>query len=65
MDGVKLLQEMTHQERHILLYVLVQGLDRQRAPVCCSGGTSIAGASESRCSHDGPADACQQRLQRL
>ena len=36
------------------LRVLEQGPDRQRAPICCSGGvSSINGASESRCSHDG------------
>ena len=34
--------------------VLEQGPDRQRAPTGCSGGvSSINGASESRCSHDG------------
>jgi hypothetical protein len=34
--------------------VLEQGPDRQRTPVGCSGGvSSISGASESRCSHDG------------
>ena len=36
--------------------VLEQGPDRQRAPDWCSGGvSSICGASESRCHHDGPA----------
>ena len=41
--------------------VLEQGPDRQRAPICCSGGvSSINGASESRCSHDGPGSGCQQ-----
>ena len=36
--------------------VLEQGPDRQRAPTGCSGGvSSINGASESRCSHDGSA----------
>jgi hypothetical protein len=44
--------------------VLEQGPDRQRAPVCCSGGvSSINGASESRCRHNGPARWSQQRLQ--
>ena len=44
--------------------MLEQGPDRQRAPGCCSGGvSSINGASESRCSHDGPGDWCQQGLQ--
>ncbi len=44
--------------------VLEQGPDRQRAPICCSGGvSSINGASESRCSHDGPGGGCQQGLQ--
>ena len=43
--------------------VLEQGPDRQRAPDCCSGGvSSIDGASESRCSHDGPGGGFQQRL---
>ena len=43
--------------------VLEQGPDRQRAPGCCSGGvSSIDGASESRCSHDGPGGGFQQRL---
>jgi len=41
--------------------VLEQGPDRQRAPRCCSGGvSSISGASESRCSHDGSASGCRQ-----
>jgi hypothetical protein len=41
--------------------VLEQGPDRQRTPDCCSGGvSSINGASESRCSHDGPAQRSQQ-----
>ena len=44
--------------------VLEQGPDRQRAPGCCSGGvSSINGASESRCSHDGPAQRSQQGQQ--
>ena len=44
--------------------MLEQGPDRQRAPRCCSGGvSSINGASESRCSHDGPDSGCQQGLQ--
>ncbi|MFO0003042.1 MAG: hypothetical protein ACK559_18100, partial [bacterium] len=41
-----------------------QGPDRQRAPLCCSGGvSSINGASESRCSHDAPAGQGQHWLQ--
>ncbi len=44
--------------------VLEQGPDRQRAPDWCSGGvSSIRGASESRCHHDGPADWGRQWLQ--
>ena len=44
--------------------VLEQGPDRQRAPRCCSGGgSSINGASESRCRHDGPSGWFQQGLQ--
>ena len=40
--------------------MLEQEPDRQRAPRGCSGGvSSIAGASESRCSHDGPARRCR------
>jgi len=36
--------------------VLEQGPDRQRTPDWCSGGvSSINGASESRCRHNGPA----------
>ena len=46
--------------------VLEQGPDRQRAPVCCSGGvSSMNGASESRCSHNGTAHGCLQRMQQL
>ena len=42
--------------------VLEQGPDRQRAPDGCSGGvSSIGGASESRCNHDGPAAGNQQQ----
>jgi len=41
--------------------VLEQGPDRQRAPDWCSGGvSSICGASESRCHHDGPASPGEQ-----
>jgi hypothetical protein len=41
--------------------VLEQGPDRQRAPTGCSGGvSSINGASESRCSHDGSAARARQ-----
>ena len=41
--------------------VLEQGPDRQRAPDWCSGGvSSINGASESRCIHDGPAGSGEQ-----
>jgi hypothetical protein len=44
--------------------VLEQGPDRQRAPGWCSGGvSSINGASESRCHHDGPAQRSQQGQQ--
>ena len=44
--------------------VLEQGPDRQRAPGWCSGGvSSIRGASESRCHHDGPAQRSQQGQQ--
>jgi hypothetical protein len=44
--------------------VIEQEPDRQRTPICCSGGvSSINGASESRCSNDGPAGGCQQGLQ--
>ena len=36
------------------LRVLEQGPDRQRAPIAwCGGVSSICGASESRCNHDG------------
>jgi hypothetical protein len=43
------------------LRVLEQGPDRQRAPTGCSGGvSSINGASESRCSHDGSATRSRQ-----
>ena len=63
-DGVCPLQEMTRQEHHIWSGMLEQGPDRQRAPDCCSGGgASINGASESRCSHVGPAQWSQQGLQ--
>ncbi len=63
-DGVCPLQEMTRQEHHIWSGMLEQGPDRQRAPDCCSGGvSSINGASESRCSHVGPAQWSQQGLQ--
>jgi hypothetical protein len=45
--------------------VLEQGPDRQRTPGWCSGGvSSICGASESRCIHDGPATRNQQGPQR-
>ena len=45
------------------LRVLEQGPDRQRAPICCSGGlSSIRGASESRCSHDDAVPSEQQVL---
>jgi len=48
------------------LRVLEQGPDRQRAPVWCSGGvSSIDGASESRCSHDGSAGRSRQGPQRI
>ncbi len=41
--------------------VLEQGPDRQRAPGWCSGGvSSIDGASQSRCIHDGSAQRSQQ-----
>jgi hypothetical protein len=63
-DGVCPLQEMARQKHHIWSGMLEQGPDRQRAPRCCSGGvSSIDGASESRCSHDGPGGGCQQGLQ--
>jgi hypothetical protein len=63
-DGVCPLQEMARQKHHIWSGMLEQGPDRQRAPRCCSGGvSSIDGASESRCSHDGPGSGCQQGLQ--
>jgi hypothetical protein len=54
-----------HQARNIRdpLRVLEQGPDRQRAPDVCSGGvSSICGASESRCSHDGSAGGVRQAL---
>ncbi len=48
------------------LRVLEQGPDRQRAPIWCSGGlSSIRGASESRCSHDGSGGQGWQELQRI
>lgn len=63
-DSVCPLQEKPRQEHHIRSGMLEQGPDRQRAPRCCSGGvSSINGASESRCSHDGPAQRSQQGLQ--
>ena len=37
-DGVCPLQEMTRQEHHIWSEVFEQEPDRQRAPLCCSGG---------------------------
>jgi hypothetical protein len=41
--------------------VLEQGPDRQRAPGSwCGGVSSICGASESRCIHDGPASPGEQ-----
>ncbi len=52
-----------HQARNIRdpSRVLEQGPDRQRAPTGCSGGvSSINGASESRCSHDGSAAWARQ-----
>jgi hypothetical protein len=46
--------------------VLEQGPDRQRAPDWCSGGvSSIDGASESRCHHDGPAGGKRQGQQSI
>ena len=48
------------------LRVLEQGPDRQRAPIWCSGGvSSISGASESRCSHDGSGGQGRQGLQHI
>ena len=56
----------TRQERHIWSKMLEQGPDRQRAPDWCSGGvSSICGASESRCSHDGSAGQGRQGQQRI
>ena len=44
--------------------VLEQGPDRQRAPAgWCGGLSSINGASESRCNHDGPAPRSLQGQQ--
>jgi len=40
-DGVCPLQEMTRQEHHIWSEVFEQEPDRQRAPLCCSGGASL------------------------
>ena len=41
------------------------GADRQRTPVCCSGGVSSNnGTSESRSSHDAPAGQGRRRPQR-
>jgi hypothetical protein len=46
--------------------VLEQGPDRQRAPLWCSGGvSSICGASESRCYHNGSAFRGRQSPQRI
>ncbi len=48
------------------LRVLEQGPDRQRAPCCCSGGvSSIGGASESRCIHDGSGSRGRQQQPRF
>jgi len=63
-DGVCPLQEMTRQEHHIWSEVFEQEPDRQRAPLCCSGG-AIIGAAESPFRHDAPANLCLQRLWRL
>jgi hypothetical protein len=63
-DGVCPLQENHARNIRDPSRVLEQGPDRQRAPRCCAGGvSSINGASESRCSHDGPGSGCQQGLQ--
>ena len=63
MDGDKAVEINQRHARNIRdpSRVLEQGPDRQRAPdVCCGGLSSIRGASESRCYHDGPAGSGKQ-----
>ena len=58
LDGAVQWTTRDHQVRNVRdpLRLLEQGPDRQRTPRCCSGGvSSIVGASESRCIHDGTA----------
>jgi hypothetical protein len=67
MDGDKAVSTQQRHARNVRdpSRVLEQGPDRQRTPVWCSGGvSSISGASESRCTHDGSGGWKQQERQR-